>query len=178
VIRDFLVAKGIAGGTILEIGGGVGALQLDLIRAGAAHAVNVEISPAYEEPARDLAVEAGAADRVDRRIGDFATTSETIAAADAVVLHRVVCCYPNLAALLRPAATHANRWLVLTFPAGRWWIRLGVGTVNAGQRLFGSKFRFFFHEPAAILGIARAAGLEPVLVRRGLFWETLALERA
>ena len=178
MIRDFLVARGIAGGTILEIGGGVGALQLDLIRAGAARAVNVEVSPAYEEPARDLAVEAGVTDRVDRRIGDFAGNSENIDAADAVVLHRVVCCYPNLAALLRPAATHAKRWLVLTFPAGRWWIRLGVGMVNTAQRLFGSKFRFFFHEPAAILGIARTAGLEPVLVRRGLFWETLALERA
>jgi len=178
VIRDFLVGKGIAGGTILEIGGGIGALQLDLIRAGAVRAVNVEISPAYEEPARDLAVEAGVADRVDRRVGDFADNSDSIEAADAVVLHRVVCCYPNLAALLRPAATHAKRLLVLTFPAGRWWIRLGVGTVNTAQRLFGSKFRFFFHEPAAILGITRTAGLEPVLVRRGLFWETLALERA
>jgi len=178
VIRDFLVAKGIAGGTILEIGGGVGALQLDLIRAGAARAVNVEISPAYEEPARDLAVEAGVADRVDRRVGDFAANCQSIEAADAVVLHRVVCCYPNLAALLRPAAAHARRWLVLTFPAERWWVRLGVGMVNAGQRLLRTKFRFFYHEPAAIVSIARAAGLEPVLVRRGLFWETLALERA
>ncbi|MDP9265780.1 MAG: methyltransferase domain-containing protein [Chloroflexota bacterium] len=177
-ILDFLVAKGIAGGTILEIGGGVGALQLDLLRAGAASAVNVEISPAYEEAARELAVEAGVADRVDRRVGDFAARSESIDRADAVVLHRVVCCYPDLPALLRPAATHAKRWLVLTFPAGRWWIRCGVGLVNAAQRLFRTKFRFFFHEPAAILGIARAAGLEPVLVRRGLFWETLALERS
>jgi len=178
VIRDFLVAEGIAGGTVLEIGGGIGALQLDLIRAGATRAVNVEISLAYEESARDLAAEAGVADRVDRIVGDFAANSGSIDPADAVILHRVVCCYPNLSALLQPAAAHAKRWLVLTFPAERWWIRSGVGMVNAGQRLFRSKFRFFFHEPAAIRVIARAAGLKPVFVRRGLFWETMALERA
>ena len=177
-IRDFLVAKGIQGGTVLEIGGGVGALQIDLLRAGAERAVNIEISPAYEDAARQLATEAGVADRIDRRVADFATSEATIEPADAVVLHRVVCCYPDLPALLGPAAAHARRWLVLTFPRERWWIRSGVRLVNAFQRVFRSKFRFFFHEPAAILAIARAAGLEPVLDRRGLFWQTLGLERA
>ena len=92
VIRDFLIARGIAGGTVLEIGGGVGALQLDLLRAGAALAANVEISPAYEESARELAVEAGVADRLEPRIADFAHESETVESADAVVHQRVICC--------------------------------------------------------------------------------------
>jgi methyltransferase family protein len=176
-IRDFLLARGIQGGTILEIGGGVGALQLDLLRAGAGRAVNVEISPAYEESARELAVEAGVADRIDRRLGDFAANSTSVDPADAVVLHRVVCCYPDLQALLEPAATHAKRWLVLTFPRERWWIRHGVRLTNAVQRILRSKFMFFFHEPAAIVAIARTAGLRPVLDRRGFFWQTLGLER-
>jgi hypothetical protein len=94
------------------------------------------------------------------------------------VLHRVVCCYPDLPGLLRPAADHARRWLVLTFPAERRWIRWGARLVDIAQRLFRSRFRLFFHEPSAILGIARAAGLRPVLDQRGLFWQTLALERA
>ena len=178
LVRDFLVSHGIAQGTVLEIGGGIGALQLELLRAGAARTENVEISPAYENAARALANELGFTERATRRVGDFAAEATSVPPADAVILHRVVCCYPHLAELVRPAAEHAKRWLVLTFPADRWWIRSGVGVVNAVQRLLRSRFRFFFHEPREIVALGRAAGLRTVLDRRGLFWEILAMERA
>jgi hypothetical protein len=55
---------------------------------------------------------------------------------------------------------------------------LGLSLVSAGQSLFRRRFRVFFHEPSAIVAIARAAGLEPALARRGFFWQLLALERA
>src|SRR2546422_953577 len=76
-----------------------------------------------------------------------------------------------------PAAERARRWLVLTFPAERWWVRAGVRLLNAGQVIFRSPFRVFYHEPSAILRIARDAGLRPVQTRQALFWQLLALER-
>ena len=176
-IVDFLKARGVASGTVLEIGGGIGALEIELLRAGAARASNVEISDAYEPAARQLATDAGVVDRIDRRVVDFATDHADIGAADAVVLHRVVCCYPDMPALVRPAAERARRWLVLTFPAERWWVRAGVRLLNAGQVIFRSPFRVFYHEPSAILRIARDAGLRPLQTRQGLFWQLLALER-
>jgi predicted O-methyltransferase YrrM len=65
----------------LEIGGGVGALQLELLRDGVERAVNVELSPAYEEEARGLAREAGVETRVDRRVLDFARGAAALDAA-------------------------------------------------------------------------------------------------
>ena len=50
---------GVEGSTVLEVGGGVGAIQLELLRAGAARAENVELSPAYEPYAAELLQEAG-----------------------------------------------------------------------------------------------------------------------
>lgn len=177
-VVDFLRNRGLSGATVLEIGGGVGAIQVDLLRAGAAHAQNVEISPHYETHARDLASESGVADRVERVVADFAAVAATVAPADVVIVHKVVCCYPHVAGLVRPAAERARRWLLLTFPADRWWIRAGLRTANAVQTMFGFRFRLFFHEPREIQTIAESTGLRLVFSQRGIFWQFLALERA
>jgi magnesium-protoporphyrin O-methyltransferase len=176
-VVDFLVARGIGGGTVLEIGGGVGAIQIELLRAGARRAANVEISPAYEPIALELAREHGMAERVERRVADFAHENTEVAPADAVVMHKVVCCYPDMPGLVRPAAARARRWLVLTFPAGRWWIRAGLRLVNLGQAIFRSPYRAFAHDPQAIVAIAESAGLRQAFARRGLLWQLVALER-
>jgi 16S rRNA G966 N2-methylase RsmD len=50
----FLAARGIDGASILEIGGGVGEIQVELLRRGASSVTNLEISTSYEQEARDL----------------------------------------------------------------------------------------------------------------------------
>ena len=122
----FLEQEGIAGATVLEIGGGVGEIHLELLRRGAERAVNLELSPAYDADAARLASEAGVQDRVERRLHDIAAEPEAIAPADVVVLHRVVCCYPDYERLLGAAAAHARRALVFSHPrhnliSGWWW---------------------------------------------------------
>ena len=47
----FLEGQGVEGATVLEVGGGVGEIQLELLKRGAARTVNLELSPAYEEEA-------------------------------------------------------------------------------------------------------------------------------
>jgi len=43
-IADLLKAQQVTGRTLLEVGGGVGAIEIELIRAGIARAVNVELT--------------------------------------------------------------------------------------------------------------------------------------
>ena len=57
--------------SVLEIGGGIGGLQIELLRRGAAHATNVEVSAAYLAAAQTLAGQLGLADRVSYHRGDF-----------------------------------------------------------------------------------------------------------
>ncbi|BDZ53160.1 hypothetical protein GCM10025870_02330 [Agromyces marinus] len=54
-IVDAVVEAGIDGATVLEIGGGIGELQLELLRRGGTSTTNLELSGAYEAVARDLA---------------------------------------------------------------------------------------------------------------------------
>ena len=47
-------------------------------------------------------------DRMTRRQVDIAATPDRVEAHDIVVLHRVVCCYPDHERLLTAAADHAK----------------------------------------------------------------------
>ena len=52
---------------MLEVGGGVGAIELEFLAAGAERATNIELSGEYEDEAATLLAERGLTERVDRR---------------------------------------------------------------------------------------------------------------
>ena len=174
---DFVRNEGVDGRKVLEVGGGVGAIQLELLRAGAARTVNAELSAAYEPHAAALADEAGLGGRTERRVLDFATQGNQIDDADIVVLHKVVCCYPDYETLVGTASNHAKHQLALTFPRDAVWMRVGLTMLNLLQRVRRRSFRVYLHSPAAVLEVARAHGLEPACHHRGLVWEFAGLTR-
>ncbi|MGY1833239.1 class I SAM-dependent methyltransferase [Geodermatophilus sp. SYSU D01180] len=113
---EVLTGRGVHGATLLETGGGVGEIGLELLRRGAASVTALELSPAYEDQAAALVGEAGLTGRVHRRLADVAADPAGVEPADVVVLHRVVCCYPDHRRLLGAAADHARRDLVFSSP--------------------------------------------------------------
>jgi 16S rRNA G966 N2-methylase RsmD len=166
---------GIEGRTVLEPGGGVGAIQLELLKAGAGRSLVVELSNEYDEAAEGLAREAGMEGRIERRHGDFA--ADGVGEADVVVLHRVVCCYPDYERLLQAAAEKARRTLVFTYPPRNIASRAFFGSMNLWLRLRGNEFQAFAHPPAAMVDVVRRAGLEPFARRRGGIWRGVAFSR-
>ncbi|HET7700184.1 MAG TPA: methyltransferase [Candidatus Limnocylindria bacterium] len=167
------------GYTILEAGGGIGAIPVELLTAGGAtSATNVELSTTYEAVASELLRERGLEGRVSRRIGDFVSEAASMPPADVVVLDRVVCCYPDADRLVAAAAAHARRLLVLAFPVDRWWIRLGLGLANLLLRVRRSAFRGFAHPTVRVIAAAEREGLRLAAHRRGLIWQIVAFERA
>jgi magnesium-protoporphyrin O-methyltransferase len=175
----FVEGEGIDGASVLEIGGGVGEIHLELLRRGAAHAVNLELSPAYDRDARRLLEEAGIDEaRVDRRLHDIAEAPERVEPADVVVLHRVVCCYPDYERLLAAAASHARRLLVFSHPPRNVVSRAIVGLEAIALRLARKQFRVFAHPPAAMLDVCRAHGLTPAYAHAGPMWHVEGLRRA
>jgi magnesium-protoporphyrin O-methyltransferase len=168
-------ARGIEGRSVLEPGGGIGAIEIELLRAGASRSTVVELSPGYEDVACELAREAGVSESMERLIGDFA--ADGTAPADVVVLHRVVCCYPDYEALLGAAAEKARETVVFTYPPRNLASRALLGLVNLWLRLRGTDFRAFAHPPGHMIDVVRRAGFEPVARRRGGIWRGVALSR-
>jgi SAM-dependent methyltransferase len=173
-ITEFVRGRGVEGKTMLEVGGGIGAIAIELLKAGAARGTNVELTPTYEEAAHDLLREAGLGDRVERRVGDFVEAAADVSAADFVILNRVVCCYQDMPRLVSAAAERAGGVLVLTFPNDRWWTRLGLSVVNIAFRVLRLQFQVFMHRPEQILAAAERHGLRTLLSQRGLVWQLTA----
>ncbi|HEY9494176.1 MAG TPA: methyltransferase domain-containing protein [Intrasporangium sp.] len=174
---DWLVGQGIEGASVLEIGGGVGEIQLELLRRGAARTTNLELSSAYDAEATALAAEAGTASRMTRRLGDIAVEAAVADAHDFVVLNRVVCCYPDVERLLEAAARHARRAVVLTHPPRHVGSVATLTVVNAVQRILGNEYRAFAHPPEVMKAVLHDHGFVPRYVHRGPFWHVLTAPR-
>jgi Methyltransferase domain len=174
---DELASRGL-GASALEVGGGVGAIELELLKKGVERATIVELSHGYDEEATTLAREAQVEERIERRHGDFAEQESLVDPADVVVMHKVVCCYPDPEKLVGAAARHSRRLLALSFPRDTWWLRLAVRVGNVWFRLIGG-IETFLHEPARVVAIAESAGLKAVLHEpSGRIWRVAVFERA
>jgi 2-polyprenyl-3-methyl-5-hydroxy-6-metoxy-1,4-benzoquinol methylase len=173
----YLVDQGINGATVLEIGGGVGELQVELLRRGASHVTNLEISAGYEDQAQKLLEQAGLEDRVDRRLLDIAQAPGEVETVDIVVLHRVVCCYPDYERLLSAAGSHARRLLVFSHPPRNVVLRASFWLENSLRRLRGETFRAFVHPPAAMVAVLNETGLETRYRDRGFAWHVVGFAR-
>jgi magnesium-protoporphyrin O-methyltransferase len=172
------LAGDVQGASVLDIGGGVGAIELELLAAGAERATNVELSGGYEEAAAGLLAERGLAERVERRVADFVADADAIEPHDVVVMHRVICCYPDVDSLVGTAASHAKRRLLVTYPQERVWMRAGLMLINLWLFLSRCGFRTYVHPVSRIVGAAETEGLR--LERRerhGLLWESAAFVR-
>jgi Methyltransferase domain len=170
-------AAGLEGARVLEIGGGIGALQVELLNAGADEGEIVELVSAYEPYARELARERGLEERVTFRVADVLESPEAVKPADVVVLNRVVCCSPDGIRLTGSAARLARRTLVLSFPRDRALVRAGLRLVNLTMAAMGRSFRVFVHPRAALVAAAEAEGLGIAETGGGFAWEFVALRR-
>jgi magnesium-protoporphyrin O-methyltransferase len=173
----FLEEHGIEGATVLEIGGGVGELQIELLKRGAARTLNLELSAGYEEEAIRLLRETGVEDHVERRLHDLAADPRAVEPADVVVLHRVVCCYPDYERLLGAAADHARRLLVFSYPPRNVFSRVLLGAENLLLRLRRQEFRSFVHPPARMLAVVEKQGLVHAFAHRPVVWQIAGFER-
>jgi 2-polyprenyl-3-methyl-5-hydroxy-6-metoxy-1,4-benzoquinol methylase len=177
-IVEFVAGHGLEGATILEVGGGVGAIQIELLRRGARRATNLELVDVYDTGANRLAAAAGVSDRVTRRLVDIAATPDDVEPADVVILHRVVCCYPDYERLLTAAADHARRVLVFSHPPRNLASRAVMTAQNSAFRLMGKTFRTFTHSPGAMVAVAETRGMRREYAHRGRVWQVVGLTRA
>jgi magnesium-protoporphyrin O-methyltransferase len=173
----FLEQHGVEDAAVLEIGGGVGEIQIELLKRGAARTTNLELSPGYDDEANALLREAGLEQRSDRLIHDIAAGRDGIEPADVVVLNRVVCCYPDYERLLAAAAAHSRRLLVFSYPRRNPVTRLFVVGQNVVFAVMRREFRTFAHPPSAMLAVLERDGMRRTFEQRGAVWQIAGLER-
>jgi magnesium-protoporphyrin O-methyltransferase len=162
---------------VLEVGGGIGTVQAELIKAGASRGEIIELVSAYEPYARELARDAGIDDRITFRVADILEHPEQASPADIVVLNRVVCCSPDGVRLAAMAAGLSRRTLLLSHPRDRVLVRIGMRVMNRVFWMLGRTFRVFLHPRAALYGAAEAEGFRLSKTGHTFAWEFAALRR-
>ena len=90
ILLDEIRKKGVQGLDFLDIGGGIGAIQYDLIKAGASKGTSIEASSAYLDLVRDEEFHNDLAKKVNFEIGDFTTMASDVKSFDIVTLDKVI----------------------------------------------------------------------------------------
>ena len=164
--------------TLLDIGGGIGAIHHVLLEHGFGQATHLDASEAYLAVASAESRRLGDADRVRFQLAAVPVEAATVPPADVVTLDRVVCCDPDYARLLRAAANQARRVLAFSYPRRRWLIRLVVAATNALRGPFGREFRAYVHPPARMKAVLEEAGMRQAWAGGTWIWAVELFERA
>ena len=93
------------------------------------------------------------------------------------MLHRVVCCYPDVERLLAAVADHTKDVVVLSHPPRNAVTIAGLGIQNAVFRLMGRTYRSFVHRPELMIEVLERHGLRVVHTHHGLAWHVVAMSR-
>jgi SAM-dependent methyltransferase len=171
-------AEGVEGGSVIDIGAGVGILHVELLEAGRAEAIDEDLSSAFLAAARAEAERRGLADRIEYRYGDAVEIVPHLRQVEVVTLDRVVCCYPNVTALLIAASGRATRLVGLVHPNDAWYLRAAAAVNNRISTIFRRHHRFWAHRRREIDRIMEEAGF--VAIHRGgsRVWRTALYRRA
>lgn len=175
---DALKAEGVKGATLLDIGGGIGAIQHELIDAGVSQATSVDASAPYLDAARAESERRGHAGRVTYLHGDFVDLAGSVRPADIVTLDRVINVYPDWERLAGLAAARAERLYCLVHPRETRMVRLVILGMNLVLRLLRKPVRAAVRPADAIERIARENGLIPHVSRNvGAAWQVSIFRR-
>jgi hypothetical protein len=178
VLLKTLRESGIEGMTLLDIGGGIGAIQHELMKSGLSASLDVDASSAYIAAAKSEAARQGYAERAQYLHGNFIDLAPQIDGADIVTLDRVICCFPDVKAMVSLSAARAKKWYALVYPRDASWIRFGARVGNAMLALTRNQYRFFVHPVQQVDALIREAGLQPRITRNaGLLWQVVIYTR-
>ncbi len=177
LLIDMLKAEGVDGRTLLDIGGGIGAIQHELLNAGAQRATHVDASRAYIEAAIEESGRQGHDSRIDHRHGDFVQLAPDLDAADIVTLDRAICCYHDMRSLVGLSLERTRRLYGVVFPIDTWWTKAGTAITNLFLALLRKQFRVFIHPTTAVEALITSAGLERRHYRRKGAWQIAVYAR-
>ena len=177
MLLEAIKAESVEGRSLLDIGGGVGAIQHELIAAGLAGAVSVDASPAHIEVARLESERRGHAERIQQRVGDFVDLAPEVEAADIVTLDAVICCYHDVEKLVGLSSAKAKRTYGVVYPRDNWPFKLLARLVNMLSWVTRARGRLFVHPTAVVEGLITGNGLTRTYYRKVDTWQVAVYTR-
>ena len=171
MLLDAIHKEGVQGLDFLDIGGGIGAIQYDLIKAGASTGTSIEASSAYIDLVKKETLQNGLGEKIDFKHGDFTTTASDVDTADIVTLDKVICCYDDMSELVMLSSKLARKIYAVIYPRDVWWTNLALPFMNFYPIVKGSSFRVFIHPTKQVEEIIFGNGLKRKYYATTFFWQ-------
>lgn len=178
LLIEMLQAESLEGMTLLDIGGGIGAIEHALMPIGVSHTLDVDASAAYLAAAREEAEQRGLAERIHFVHGSFVELASTIPPADLVTLDRVICCFHDMPALVSLSAARAQKLYGVVIPRDSWYQRLFNQVGNVLLAIAHLPIHFYVYRADAIDAVVRAQGLERWVSGRVDGWQVVIYVRS
>ncbi|NQV51283.1 MAG: hypothetical protein HQ507_12345 [Candidatus Marinimicrobia bacterium] len=159
--------------SLLDIGGGVGAIHHELLNCGIKQAQAVDASNAYLAASREESISRGNTDRIKYFYGDFVDLAETLPESDIVTLDKVICCYDNMIALVGLSAAKARHLYGVIYPRDDWWVKALKPLLNLLPKLKQIPYRAFVHPAEEVDSLIRKQGFEVQFFRKFVFWQVV-----
>ena len=171
MLLDAIHKEDVQGLDFLDIGGGIGAIQYDLIKAGASNGTSIEASSAFIDLVKEETLQSGLDERIDFKHGDFTKTASDVDTADIVTLDKVICCYDNMSELVILSSKLARKIYAVIYPRDVWWTKLAFLFINFYSIIKGSSFRVFIHPTIKVEEIIFGNGLKRNYYATTIFWQ-------
>lgn len=156
--------------TLLDVGGGIGAIPFELFSDGLKHAVNVDASVPYQQAARQEAEERNLLSQTEYHFGDAAELAPSLEDTDIVTLDRVICCYPEPEKLIPATASKARQIYGVVYPRVRYLTKFVFWAGNLWFRLRGIAFRTYLYSPEYIDSLIHKQGLTLHKLQQTFLW--------
>ncbi|NQU68568.1 MAG: methyltransferase domain-containing protein [Candidatus Marinimicrobia bacterium] len=165
------------GSSLIDIGGGIGAIQYELLKYGVTQVNSIDASSSYHDLASQMAEKRGVGDKIQRTHGDFTDDSIRPDMADIVTLDRVICCYPDMKTLVEKSSGLATRVYAVVFPRERFFIKWSLPLVHWTLKLRRIPFRVYVHSTNDVDAIVRQNGFRLLQVRHSFIWQVRVYEK-
>ena len=181
MLIEALKEQGVQGLSLLDVGGGIGAIQHELLGSGVASAIGVDASSAYINAAKEEAERQGHADRVSYQFGNIVDLGKDLQGADIVTLDRVICCYHDARSLVGTTGNLAGKYYGVVYPRYTFWLRavwrVASGLFEIIQRIKGNSFRAYLHSTEDIDSILSAIGFHQRYHSTKGLWQVVVYAR-
>lgn len=170
---EALKKENLEGLSLIDIGGGVGAIHHMLLSAGVASATDVDGSEAYIEKSKEEAQRLDHEHRIKYHFGDYVEQADAIGEADIVTLDKVICCYKDMRDLVGKSSRYAGKYYGVIYPVNTWFTRMISKVGNVFVKFKSSEFQSYIHSPEEIESIISSNGFKSRYYFKNFMWQVI-----
>ena len=164
--------------SVLDIGGGIGALTFELFKKNILKVSHVDLSEPYVKTFRSEVDRRSLTEKVQSYHGDFLDFVNDIETADLVSLDKVICCYPDFDNLVRQSIKKSNVWYAYSIPRTNLTTRIYFFIDKIMNKLKGKNLSVFFHSKDAIERIVIESGFTKLTEKLDGYWRVVLFKKS